>query len=68
LSDINAITVDTLRSRGVTQSFLAREAQVPPYRLQRALNGSGLGWLEPEEQQRVLRVLVRLRILEGAGA
>ncbi len=70
--DLNDISVDLLRARGITQAHVARESRIPYQRLQHALAGAGVGWLEPEEQQRLLAVLARLGVLEalrqGAGA
>jgi hypothetical protein len=66
LRDLNDITVDLLRSRGITQAFVARESRLPYQRLQHALAGAGVGWLEPEEQHRLLNTLARLGLLEAA--
>ncbi len=70
--DLNDISVNLLRARGITQAHVARESRIPYQRLQHALAGVGVGWLEPEEQQRLLAVLARLGVLEalrqGAGA
>lgn len=42
MRDVSTITVDLLRSRGVSLAFVARQSRMPYARLQRALNGAGL--------------------------
>ena len=63
--DLNDISVDLLRARGITQAHVARESRIPYQRLQHALAGAGVAWLEPQEQQRMLAVLARLGVLEA---
>jgi hypothetical protein len=58
--------MELLRSRGVTLAFVARQARVPYHRVQRAMSGSGITWLEPEEQGRVMSTLARLGLLVEA--
>jgi len=66
--DVSTITVDLLRARGVSLAFVARQSRMPYARLQRALNGAGLGSLEPEESNRVFATLARFGLLADVEA
>jgi hypothetical protein len=66
LFDLNDISIDLLRARGITQAHVARESCIPYQRFQHALAGAGVGWLEPAEQHRLLTTLARLGLLEVA--
>ncbi len=66
--EVSNITAAVLRNEGITIASLARRATIPSSRLHRALNGNGIAWLSPGEQERLLKLLDRHGLLSTMKA